>query len=109
MRRVGAIGVGLCLLLAGCVPDERGKLLVANPFGQSPEVQQYRAMSSPASQEAALRVLGVGDQVVKANPEPGLRPRFATIGEAPQAEIFHRGMQDVFITEGLVKKCVTEG
>jgi hypothetical protein len=112
MRRVGAIGVGLCLLLAGCVPGEQGKFLVSNPFGQSPEVQQFRAMSAPASAEGeqvAKRVLFVGQQVVQANPEMGLRPLFATIGGAAQPEIFHRGRTEIIVTEGLVKECVSDG
>jgi hypothetical protein len=112
MRRVGAFGVGLCLLLAGCVPGEQGKLLVSNPFGQSPEVQQYRAMSPPSSpqgEKAAKRVLCVGQQVVQANPEMGLRPLFATIGGAAQPEIFHRGQTEIIVTEGLVKECVSDG
>src|SRR5262249_13190941 len=112
MRRVGAVGVGLCLLLAGCVPGEQGKFLVSSPFGQPPEVQQYRALSPAASAEgeqAAKRVLAVGQQVVRANPETGLRPLFATIGGAEQPEIFHRGQTEVLVTEGLVKQCVSDG
>ena len=34
--------------------------------------------------------------------------RFTTIG-APQAEVFHRGSTDIFITEGLVRQCRTDG
>jgi hypothetical protein len=112
MRRVGAISVGLCFVVAGCVPGEQGKLLVANPFGQSPEVQQYRTMSPPTSPEgeqAAKRVLCIGQQIVRANPEMGLRPVFATIGGVQQPEIFHRSLNDVIVTEGLVKQCVSDG
>jgi hypothetical protein len=112
MRRVAGIGVGLCLLLAGCVPDGQGKLVVANPFGQSPEVQQYKALSpaaSPEGEQAAKRALAVGQQVVRTNPEMGLRPLFATIGGAEQPEIFHRGQTEILVTEGLVKQCVSDG
>jgi hypothetical protein len=111
MRRVGAIGVGLCLLLAGCVTDEQAKLIVANPFGQPPQAQDYRALASPApkeDQELNRRIQCVGEQVVRANPGTGLRPRFVAVG-APAAEIFHRGTEEVFITAGLVNECVTDG
>jgi hypothetical protein len=62
----------------------------------------------PASEEAARRVVTVGAKVVSANRSTGLRPAFSTIG-APEPEIFHRGTAEVWITEGLVRQCKTEG
>src|SRR5580765_5242411 len=63
---------------------------------------------NPASTEAAARVDCVGRKILASNPQLALRPMFRTIG-APQAEIFHRGTNDIFITEGLVRQCTTEG
>lgn len=98
------------LAVAGCLPDESSTQLVpSNPFHSSPIVQTPRQVSpSPASAEAATRVGMVGQKVVTANPQLGLRPLFRTIG-APHAEVFHLGTTQVCITEGLVKQCTTEG
>jgi hypothetical protein len=68
---------------------------------------------SPASTEAAARVDALGRRIIAANPQlgvgdRGMGPIFRTIG-APQPEIFHRGTSDIFITEGLVRQCTTEG
>ncbi len=63
---------------------------------------------APASTEAAARVDAVGRVVLAKNPSIGAKPLFRTIG-APQPEVFHRGTADVYITEGLVKQCTTDG
>lgn len=63
---------------------------------------------TPASTEAAARVDAIGRRILCANPQLGVRPMFRTIG-APQLEVFHRGTTDIFITEGLVAQCTTDG
>ncbi len=53
----------------------------------------------------------VGRAILAANPQSGVTTRslrFNTIG-APQPELFHRGTSDIFITEGLVRQCATDG
>jgi hypothetical protein len=71
-----------------------------------------------ASGAAAARVDGIGRTILTSNPINGLAVvqtqcreaqtvRFVTIG-APQAEVFHRP-SEIFITEGLVKQCSTDG
>ena len=45
---------------------------------------------------------------MKANPELGVKPAFLTIG-SPQPEIFHQDTSVIYITEGVVKLCKTEG
>jgi hypothetical protein len=47
-------------------------------------------------------------RIMLANRQLGLRPKFYTIG-APQPELFHRSSTDVYITEGLVARCATDG
>jgi hypothetical protein len=101
----------VCVLMAaGCFPGEPTTQLVpANPFNNAPVIQPTRQVShSPASEETAKRVGLVGQKVLQANLELGVRPLFRTIG-APQAEVFHIGATQVCITEGLVKQCATEG
>jgi hypothetical protein len=66
---------------------------------------------APATKEVALRVATLGNKIVADNPAIGLRPFFSCIGTA-QPTVFHRLNKDlceVFISEGLVKQCPTEG
>ena len=62
---------------------------------------------NPASTDTAARVDTMGRRILAANPGIGGKPMFTTIG-APQSEVFHRGMTDVFVTEGLVRECTDE-
>ncbi len=104
--RVGALGVGLGLL-TGCVPSQDLQL-VSNPFGQAADVQPSTSMYAASTDEQlAKQVLCVGTKIVNANKDLNLHPLFPLIA-SEQPEIFHRG-REIFITEGLVKKCATEG
>ena len=89
----------LGLAVAGCIdPDDPiSTNYLRPPTTAIPPV-------NPASTEAAARVDTIGRRVLAANPGIGGKPMFTTIG-APQAEVFHRGMNDLFVTEGLVKQC----
>jgi hypothetical protein len=76
-----------------------------------PEFNAPLPATAPASTEAAARVDAIGRSITAANPQAGVRPQsllFHTIG-APQVEVFHRGATDIFITEGMVKQCTTDG
>ena len=116
MRRIWPLAV--VLFMAGCLQEEAAKttLVPADPFGRPTTVKvPTKASYSAASQEAATRVVTVGQKILEANKQLGLqqvkqRPVlvFSTIG-SPQAEIFHRGGGEILITEGLVKQCTTEG
>lgn len=96
-----------CLAAAGCFGlDQPGTDSLARrpPVGPPPNV-------TPAATEAAARVDGLGRRVLAANPQTGLDTRslmFHTIG-APQPEVFHRGTSDIYVTEGLVRQCATDG
>lgn len=104
--------VAICLLLAaaGCKNEQQTTMVSANPFeGTTAVVPRPKVDLSPASVEAAQRVDMLGRKLIAANPQAGVgRPMFRTIG-APQPEIFHRGTQEVDITEGLVRQCTTDG
>src|SRR5271156_5602313 len=110
MLRNGSL-VSLCVLAAaaGCQSEQHTTLVSANPFDGAPTVVPRPKIDlSPASVEAAQRVDMLGRKLVAANPQAGLgRPLFRTIG-APQPEVFHKGMQEVDITEGLVRQCATD-
>jgi hypothetical protein len=100
--------VGL-LLLSGCVEGPANNLLVpANApgsvsWGQLPRLPTL----PPATEETARRVGTIGQTVMLANPQIGMRPRFVTAGR-PDEEIFHIGTREVVITEGLANRCTTD-
>lgn len=108
-RRVGPVVV-LLLAVGGCLPED-GSLATVSA-GLTDEAPQNappgRLLHAPASEEAAKRVLQVGSQILTSNPTLGVRPVFTTIG-APSEEIFHQDDKAVFITEGLVRECRTDG
>jgi hypothetical protein len=91
------------LLAAGCVESPEP----ASSFYRAPAPTTLPPLD-PASLDAAARVDSLGRKLLAANPEIGARPLFRTVG-APQPEVFHRGTTDVFVTEGLVKQCSTDG
>jgi predicted Zn-dependent protease len=104
--RVWALGL---LLFAGCVEGPPSNFLVPE---HAPGVFAWDSLPRtptlpPGTEETARRVAAIGQQVVLANPQIGLRPRFATFG-APQAEIFHRGGREIWISEGLANRCTTD-
>jgi hypothetical protein len=104
--------VGLLMAVGGCVQEQTGLSVVSSGFfDEKPELAATPAGSlihAAASEEAGKRVLQVGGQIIASNPKLGFKPAFTTIG-APWEEIFHRGDMAVFITEGLVRECVTDG
>jgi hypothetical protein len=107
MRHVRWAAVG-CFAAAGCLgfdePSTGSVFRRAQPPAPPTNV-------APASTEAAARVDALGRRIIAANRHAGIDPRslmFLTIG-APQPEIFHRGTNDIYITEGLVRQCATDG
>jgi hypothetical protein len=100
----------ILLLAAGCFWEEPQTAIVPdNPFGYQPaSPPPTRTAYAPSSVKVAALVDSVGRKIVKANPQLGMDPQFRTIG-APQPEIFHRGVVEILITEGLAQQCATEG
>ena len=98
--------IAACVLAAaGCFSLDESR---QESFFRKPEPQTVPVNLTPASTEAAARVDTVGRGILAANPQIGAKPLFRTIG-APRPEIFHRGMDDVYVTEGLVRLCDTDG
>jgi hypothetical protein len=75
--------------------------------GPRPASTPTRVSFRPAAAEVGMRVEVLGQKVVAANPQAGLHVLFMTIG-SPQPELFHRGANEVYITEGLVKQCASD-
>ncbi len=107
-----AILLGL-LVLGGCfsLPNREGEktaLVSNNPFGvEAPPAAKTRASYTPASSELSERVDMVGKKVLKANPQIGLQPLFATM-YSETLEIFHVDTRVIYVTKGVVDKCKTE-
>lgn len=110
--RVGLVWLAYAGTIAavGCLEPEQNTMLVPDtPFGtQAAAAPQRRAAYAPAGLEAAARVDTIGRQILAANPQVALRPVFSAIG-GPEPEIFHVGVDQLVITEGLVKTCTTDG
>lgn len=101
-----------CLSLAAIDPvlQEGGLTLVPNsPFGTTAPTpwRLTKVSASSSNTEHSVRVAEIGQKILTANPEIGMRPLFATAGTST-LEIFHQGPHLVQITEGLVKKCQTD-
>jgi hypothetical protein len=116
LARCAATG-WLVLLVCGCLGEgDHTRLVSPSPFGSTPPVPRAvpltQAAHAPAAEEAAKRVLVVGQKIIDANPQIGLRPRFLVAG-APQYEVFHRSgpfkTYEVWVTDGLVRACKTDG
>jgi len=102
------------ILLTGC---EMLQLQPSEPATQqvttSPFVEPRRAMAprvqvQPATQETAYRVELIRGKLVGENPQSGLRPNVIAVN-AVDPEIFHTDLNNIYITEGLVRQCETEG
>jgi hypothetical protein len=101
------------LVLGGCfsLPSREGEktaLVTNNPFGvEAPPATKTKASYTPASTELSERVDAVGKKVLKANPQIGLQPLFATM-YSESLEIFHVDNRVIYLTKGVVDKCKTE-
>ena len=103
--------VGLLMAVGGCLPEDGLSVVSSGFFDDTPALTATPAghlIHAAASEEAGKRVVQVGGQILASNPKLGFKPAFTTIG-APWEEIFHRGDKAVFITEGLVRACLTDG
>lgn len=102
-----------CLLsLCGCLSEEESTTLVSpNPFaGQTPAPPPNRVLKSATtpSVETAARVDTLGRKILACNQQIGMRPLFRVIG-APMPEIFHVGQGNLYVTDGLVNQCKSDG
>jgi hypothetical protein len=128
MRNRWTLGL---LLMAGCAatPTEKATLQVpAEPFAQA-RAPITKVSYAPASQDTQERVEIMRGKLCADNPGPkstpylielvqgkqsaenpgtGLRLYATAIG-SPDPEIFHVGYNQIFITEGLVRQCQTDG
>jgi hypothetical protein len=105
--------LGLLIAVAGCLSDDNKLPTVSsNPFRKltGTHAASFK-QAPPATQEIALRVDRIGKKIVADNPRIHQKVSFLTLG-VPHEEIFHQTQRDastVYITEGLVKQCKSDG
>jgi hypothetical protein len=97
--------VGLC----GCVQEaERLALVPSDPAAFQHRTAKPPEGAAPPNQEIARRVGTVGQQLMAGNRCLDVRPSFSTVG-VPQEELFHSGVEEIYISDGLVAHCQTDG
>lgn len=101
MTRLAATGLAALVLGAGCVSD--GATALNGVPLQTPDP----AAIAPASLHTAERVQALGQRIVAQNPFTGLQPLFHTLG-IRESVLFHRGPDELFISEGLADRCGSE-
>jgi hypothetical protein len=103
--RLAAFGFAALALSTGCVSTEAqtdGRTLQGVPIA-TPDP----AKVNPASLKTAERVQTLGQRIIDQNTFTGLVPLFHTLG-IPDPVLFHRGPDELFISESLVSRCKTE-
>src|SRR5215475_8281952 len=100
----------MLIVLAGCVSpqvaqnDDATLQVGSTPFHEPGKMAAMRAQYTPGSYESEFRVLQLKDKLLNDNPTVTLRIYTKVIGAA-DPEVFHVGMTQVYVTEGLVKQC----
>jgi hypothetical protein len=96
------------LLNGGCFLDDWLSRKDNSPPKSSTTASADFSRYPQAPLEVAARVDQVGHKILAANPDVKLTPLFLTIGSSNQS-IYHTGIDQLMITEGLVKRCSTDG
>lgn len=108
-KLLGLIAVSM-IPLVGCSQTPKQSTRMISDAGMNAEkiVRLPNAAPDPGpTKEAAIRVGKIGQKLLVANPSIGIKPAFHTIGTA-QAEVFHKGVDQIMITDGLVKDCTDD-
>lgn len=107
MNRLAALTVCASLLAsAGCLHD--GEWSVQKALGWDDERTTFDPKNAPrASLPVAERVETLGRKIIAQNTFTGIEPLFMTIG-VKESVLFHRGTEQLCISEGLVAKCKTD-
>jgi predicted Zn-dependent protease len=90
---------------AGCETDGNSAVrkYMASQVVKTPSMDNF----PKADYELARRVDEMGNRLIQLNAPIAVEPFFHTIG-VPESVLFHRGPNDLFISEGLVKLCKTD-
>jgi hypothetical protein len=110
-KHIGRVGALLLVVVGGCVSlgDDAVPMVSNNTFNTTPTPPVDTVVShAPASDEVVKRVGDMGLKILARNPDIAMRPNFVTVG-SDQPEIMHVGTSDIYVTEGLAKRCETDG
>lgn len=102
----GLMAIPMVLLL-GCSQTPKQSTRMISDAGMNAEKIVRLPNAAPdagPTKEAAIRVGKIGQKLLVANPSIGIKPAFHTIGTS-QSEVFHKGVDQIMITDGLVKEC----
>lgn len=103
-RRLAAVAIAT-LFAAGCTTD--GEWSAGALLGRE-EIKPPRDLTLPrAHLETAERVETLGRRIIAQNALTGIEPMFYALG-VPEPVLFHRGPEELFISEGLVQQCRTD-
>ena len=115
MNRLTALTAGAALLVAtGCKTDGDWSVSKALGWDDPSPPLPGRVVETPstknlprANQAVAMRVDVLGAQLAAQNTFIGIEPLFHVVG-VPETVLFHRGTEELIISEGLVEKCQTD-
>lgn len=107
MGRFAALVTGFAMLLStGCLSD--GEWSARKALGLDDGKRSFNPKDMPAASLAtASRVEVLGRRIIAQNTFTGIEPHIFTIG-VKEATLFHRGPEELFISEGLVNSCKTD-
>ena len=94
------------LALTGCMTD--GEWSVSRMLGWDDGKPRSSTKPPKADLATAQRVDELGRKIIAQNTFTGIEPMFHTIG-VPESVLFHRGTDELMISEGLVKQCSDGG
>jgi hypothetical protein len=96
--------VATLTISSGCTTD--GQWSVKRMLGWDDSPRPSKAPKADLA--VAERVETLGRKIIAQNTFTGIEPVFWTIG-VPESVLFHRGAEELVVSEGLVKQCKTEG
>jgi hypothetical protein len=102
-------GLLICPSFSGCMfLEENSSKDPARPIVGRDGWSQKSINAPPAPLESASRVDQAGRHLLASNPQIGIRPVFTAIGTDKET-VFHQGSNAIYISDGLVRKCKTDG
>jgi predicted Zn-dependent protease len=100
-----ALVIFLSLASVGCETDGNWTFykLLGWDDPKAPRIPKYPQPNT----EIAQRVENMGHRIIAQNTFTGIEPQFYTMG-VPESVLFHRGPEELFISEGLVNLCKSD-
>ncbi len=107
LRRTPPLLGLLCSLLMGCLDESTRQDPLAAWRDAAPASPEIARQLPQASTEVASRVDAVGRHLLASNAPLGIEPIFATLG-VEEWTLFHRGPNEIYISEGLARQCESD-